>query len=178
MFLHADKFYQRQWKGNFNFISFRFTKQKLDEINQNVEEKVKESKGKEEVTDDIRDLKLKAIMDENPELEKEYREEYLKYKKSQESFRARYEDLHSKFDKVIAEINKNGVRREGEDLVPEEPYSTEYSDQEMYSQKMTRWYKTSKEMRDWYKDQIEDANSKAKEKEIEKEYKNEWMNDS
>ena len=110
-------------------------------------------------------------MEQNPEFEKEYRDEYLKHKKYQESFRTRYEDLHSKFDKVIEEINRDGVRRDGEDLVPEEPYSTEYSDHEMYSQKMLRWYKTSKEMRDWLNDSIEDATTKAKEKEIERSFK-------
>lgn len=110
-------------------------------------------------------------MEEDPELEKEYKREYLKHKRSQESFRTKYEQLHSKFDKVIEEINKNGVKWEGEDLMPEEPYLTEYSDEEMYSQKMTRWYKTTKEMKDWYSDQIEDATTKQKEKEIEKQFR-------
>lgn len=130
----------------------------------------REAETKENATDDFDDLKLKLVMQNDSEFEKIYREEYHDFKEAEEEVRTKVDDLHDRFDQVIEDINQKGVRRLGEDIKGEDPYSTEYSDREMYSYKMLRWFKTSKELREIYQNKMAKAGSKEEKEQAESEY--------
>lgn len=86
-------------------------------------------------------------MEADPEMETKYRREYLQFKHDEEFFRKRIENIHARYENVMYDIRRYGKLREGEEILGEDIYSTDYTDEEMYSPKLTRWFRTSKDLK-------------------------------
>lgn len=79
-----------------------------------------------------------------------YKHEYHKGREEYEYYRVKYDD-----PKEIIRFTDNDPN------YPDDPYSTEYSDEEMYSKKLTGWYRTQKELRALWKEKLRKEDNPA-----------------
>lgn len=112
----------------------------------------------EAASDDVRDLKLKAYMEENDDLKSMYRDEFNRVKKGEFKFI------------IFIENTKDTTPIDLSMFDPEYPFEDDFSEEEMYSRKLIGWYKTSKELQEEYEDRLSKADNEEARDNVKKQF--------